>query len=70
MITPQDASAKALEICQLAPIVPVLVVEDASIAQDLARALVSAVAWVFGQFVDAQLALAAFAWVRFAVPLG
>ena len=41
MITPQHASAKALEICQLAPIVPVLVVEDASIAQDLARALVS-----------------------------
>ncbi|HCW84811.1 MAG TPA: keto-deoxy-phosphogluconate aldolase, partial [Rhodobacteraceae bacterium] len=41
MITPQDASAKALEICQLAPIVPVLVVEDANIAQDLARALVS-----------------------------
>ena len=41
MITPQDASAKALEICQLAPIVPVLVVEDASIAQELARALVS-----------------------------
>ena len=41
MITPQDASAKAREICQLAPIVPVLVVEDASIAQDLARALVA-----------------------------
>lgn len=41
MITPQEASARALEICQLAPIVPVLVVEDASIAQDLARALVA-----------------------------
>jgi len=41
MITPQEASRKALEICQLAPIVPVLVVEDASIAQDLARALVA-----------------------------
>lgn len=41
MMTPQQASAKALEICQLAPIVPVLVVEDASIAQDLARALVA-----------------------------
>ncbi len=41
MITPQQASAQALEICQLAPIVPVLVVEDASIAQDLARALVA-----------------------------
>lgn len=41
MITPQEASARALEICQLAPIVPVLVVDDASIAQDLARALVA-----------------------------
>ena len=41
MITPQEASARALEICQLAPIVPVLVVEDASIAQDLARTLVA-----------------------------
>ncbi|MGB7318193.1 MAG: bifunctional 4-hydroxy-2-oxoglutarate aldolase/2-dehydro-3-deoxy-phosphogluconate aldolase [Planktotalea sp.] len=41
MITPTEASARALEICQLAPIVPVLVVEDASIAQDLARALVA-----------------------------
>lgn len=41
MITPQQASARALEICQLAPIVPVLVVDDASIAQDLARALIA-----------------------------
>lgn len=41
MMTPFEASARALEICQLAPIVPVLVVEDASIAQDLARALVA-----------------------------
>ena len=41
MITAQQASIKALEICQLAPIVPVLVVEDAAIAQDLARALVA-----------------------------
>lgn len=41
MITAQQASIKALEICQLAPIVPVLVVHDASIAQDLARALVA-----------------------------
>ena len=41
MMTPQQASARALEICQLAPIVPVLVVHDASIAQDVARALVA-----------------------------
>lgn len=41
MMTPQQASARALEICQLAPIVPVLVVHDASIAQDLARALIA-----------------------------
>lgn len=41
MITPQEASARALEICQLAPIVPVLVVEDAAIAQPLAEALVA-----------------------------
>lgn len=41
MITPTQASARALEICQLAPIVPVLVVEDASIARRLAEALVA-----------------------------
>ncbi|MGH1578724.1 bifunctional 4-hydroxy-2-oxoglutarate aldolase/2-dehydro-3-deoxy-phosphogluconate aldolase [Planktotalea sp.] len=40
MITPQQASARALEICKLAPIVPVLVVEDAAIARPLAEALV------------------------------
>lgn len=39
-ITAQDASAKALEICKLAPIVPVLVVEDPAHAQPLAEALV------------------------------
>lgn len=39
-ITAQDASAKALEICKLAPIVPVLVVEDPAQAQPLAEALV------------------------------
>lgn len=40
MITPQEASARALKICSLAPIVPVLVVEDASKARPLAEALV------------------------------
>ncbi len=38
---PQDASRKALEIAQLAPIIPVLVVDDAAHAQPLASALVA-----------------------------
>lgn len=40
-MTPQDASQKAREICDLAPIVPVLVVDDAAHAQPLAQALVA-----------------------------
>lgn len=40
-MTPQDASAAALKICQMAPIVPVLVVEDAAHAAPLANALVA-----------------------------
>ncbi|GFE64253.1 bifunctional 4-hydroxy-2-oxoglutarate aldolase/2-dehydro-3-deoxy-phosphogluconate aldolase [Litoreibacter roseus] len=40
-MTPQDASQQALEICQLAPIVPVLVVDDARHGEPLARALVA-----------------------------
>jgi len=40
-ISAQAASAKALEICKMAPIVPVLVVEDKSRAAALARALVA-----------------------------
>lgn len=40
-MTPQDASKKAREICELAPVVPVLVIDDASKAADLARALVA-----------------------------
>ena len=40
-MTPQDASTAAAKICLLAPVVPVLVVDDASIAADLARALVA-----------------------------
>lgn len=39
-MTPQDASKAAADVCNLAPVVPVLVVDDASIAQDLAAALV------------------------------
>ena len=40
-MTPQDASQAAANICGLAPVVPVLVVDDAEIAQDLAKALVA-----------------------------
>jgi 2-dehydro-3-deoxyphosphogluconate aldolase/(4S)-4-hydroxy-2-oxoglutarate aldolase len=39
-ITPAAASAQAREICQLAPIVPVLVMKDAAHARPLAEALV------------------------------
>lgn len=40
-ITPQTASDKAREICNAAPIVPVLVVEDVAHAKPLAEALVA-----------------------------
>ncbi len=40
-ITPKQASKRNREICGLAPIVPVLVVEDASTARPLAEALVA-----------------------------
>ncbi|MQY44090.1 bifunctional 4-hydroxy-2-oxoglutarate aldolase/2-dehydro-3-deoxy-phosphogluconate aldolase [Epibacterium sp. SM1969] len=40
-LTPQQASEKAKSICSLAPIVPVLVVEDAATAKPLAQALVN-----------------------------
>ena len=40
-MTPQEASKRAREICQLAPIVPVLVVKDAATARPLAEALVA-----------------------------
>ncbi|SDK50066.1 bifunctional 4-hydroxy-2-oxoglutarate aldolase/2-dehydro-3-deoxy-phosphogluconate aldolase [Aliiruegeria lutimaris] len=40
-MTPQEASLKSAEICQLAPVVPVLVIDDASKARNLAEALVS-----------------------------
>ena len=41
MMTPKDQSAAAREICLLAPVVPVLVVDDAATAADLAAALVA-----------------------------
>ncbi|NNK78040.1 MAG: bifunctional 4-hydroxy-2-oxoglutarate aldolase/2-dehydro-3-deoxy-phosphogluconate aldolase [Litoreibacter sp.] len=40
-MTPQSASQKAREICRLAPIVPVLVIDDAADAAPLATALVN-----------------------------
>jgi len=40
-MTPAEQSIRAAEICLLAPVVPVLVIDDASIAADLARALVA-----------------------------
>jgi 2-dehydro-3-deoxyphosphogluconate aldolase/(4S)-4-hydroxy-2-oxoglutarate aldolase len=40
-MTPQDASVAAAKTCLLAPVVPVLVIDDASTAADLARALVA-----------------------------
>ena len=41
MISPQDNSARALDLCRIAPVIPVLVIEDAAHAQPLARALVA-----------------------------
>ena len=40
-ITPQDASRAAREICERAPVVPVLVLDDAAHAAPLAEALVA-----------------------------
>lgn len=39
-MTPSESSQQAADICQLAPVVPVLVVDDAAVAADLAAALV------------------------------
>jgi 2-dehydro-3-deoxyphosphogluconate aldolase/(4S)-4-hydroxy-2-oxoglutarate aldolase len=41
MITPLQASAESEKLCRLAPIIPVLVVDDASVARPLAEALVA-----------------------------
>ena len=41
MMTPQEASKLTEEVCNLAPVVPVLVVGDVSIARPLAEALVA-----------------------------
>ncbi len=41
MITPSDASRETERLCHLAPIIPVLVVEDVAVARPLAEALVA-----------------------------
>lgn len=40
-MTPEEASAKAREVCGLAPVIPVLVIEDVAHAVPLAEALVA-----------------------------
>ena len=40
-MTPAEASQKTAEICQLAPVIPVLVIHDVAIAADLAKALIA-----------------------------
>ncbi|NSX55719.1 bifunctional 4-hydroxy-2-oxoglutarate aldolase/2-dehydro-3-deoxy-phosphogluconate aldolase [Parasulfitobacter algicola] len=40
-MTPQDASKRTEEICRLAPVVPVLVIDDISHARPLAQALIA-----------------------------
>lgn len=40
-MTPQEASAAAAQVCNLAPVIPVLVIDDATHAANLARALVA-----------------------------
>ncbi|MFD0978553.1 MULTISPECIES: bifunctional 4-hydroxy-2-oxoglutarate aldolase/2-dehydro-3-deoxy-phosphogluconate aldolase [Tropicimonas] len=40
-MTPQEASLKTAEICRLAPVVPVLVIDDVASARPLAEALVA-----------------------------
>jgi 2-dehydro-3-deoxyphosphogluconate aldolase/(4S)-4-hydroxy-2-oxoglutarate aldolase len=40
-MTPAEQSARAAEICLLAPVVPVLVIDDPKVAANLARALVA-----------------------------
>ncbi len=39
-MTPTEASARALELCRLAPVIPVLVIDDIAHARPLAEALV------------------------------
>ena len=40
-MTPEHASDLARQVCELAPVVPVLVIDDASRAEGLAKALIA-----------------------------
>ncbi|MDJ0827205.1 MAG: bifunctional 4-hydroxy-2-oxoglutarate aldolase/2-dehydro-3-deoxy-phosphogluconate aldolase [Rhodobacter sp.] len=40
-MTPEAASVRTLELCRMAPVIPVLVIQDAATAQSLAEALVA-----------------------------
>jgi 2-dehydro-3-deoxyphosphogluconate aldolase/(4S)-4-hydroxy-2-oxoglutarate aldolase len=40
-MTPEQASDLTAKVCALAPVIPVLVIDDASLAADLARALIA-----------------------------
>ncbi len=40
-MTPEEASRATLELCRMAPVIPVLVIEDAAAARPLAEALVA-----------------------------
>lgn len=40
-ISPKDASIRNLELCKIAPVIPVLIIEDISSARDLGEALVA-----------------------------
>ena len=58
-ITPQDASLRTCGICTLAPVMPVLVVEDAAHARPLAEALVAGGLPVLEVTLRSEAALAA-----------
>ena len=46
-ISSKDASIRNLEICKIAPVIPVLIIDDISTARDLGEALVAGV-WPLG----------------------
>ncbi len=41
MLSPKETSARALELCRMAPVIPVLVIDDVAAARPLAEALVA-----------------------------
>ena len=60
-MTPQDASARSREICLLAPVIPVLVIDDLAMARPLAEALVAGGLPVLEVTLRTPVALAAIA---------